>query len=223
MILLCLVVFDSAQTRSRLSQALNLARFRQGDYPIPARKRVNWPVGLPRSGGRGGIWIEGVHVPPLSAGFQCTLEPQGITFKVSCANSLAVNRLCIVPSGLVISNEPIDADVDVTVAGAEVAGLNADGSSKIFGYLRSAGSGCYGKPVADLAKRRKSLSEIYLPPVSENPEASKGYVGHDDFAAVGQTLEQRFPTLCRAATIHPLQEKPGASSISRSRTRRVGD
>ena len=57
----------------------------------------------------------------------------------------------------------------------------------------SAGSGSYGSLVAYSANNRKSLSQIYLPPVAENEKASKGYLGHDAFAVAGSTLVRRFP------------------------------
>ena len=55
-----------------------------------------------------------------------------------------------------------------------------------------AGSGA-GSLVAYAANRRKSLSEIYLPPLAEDPVASKGYMGHDEFRVVESTLVRRFP------------------------------
>lgn len=126
-------------------------------------------------------------------GFERTLELQGITFKVSCTNASSVNRLNVAPSGLEISNDPIAVDIDGTVTGAEVADLNADGSPEVYVYLRSADSGSFGKLVAYSANRRKSLSEIYLPPVSENPEASRGYMGHDELSVIEQVFVRRFP------------------------------
>jgi hypothetical protein len=37
------------------------------------------------------------------------------------------------------------------------------------------------------------MSQIYFPPLSENPEISAGYMGHDEFAIVETSLTQRFP------------------------------
>jgi hypothetical protein len=56
---------------------------------------------------------------------------------------------------------------------------------------------CTGHPcgslVAYAANDNKSLSEIYLPPLTEESEISKGYMGHDEFAVVEKTLVRRFP------------------------------
>jgi hypothetical protein len=55
------------------------------------------------------------------------------------------------------------------------------------------GSDTVAKVVAFSANKRKSLSEIDLPPVSDDAKAAQGYVGHDDFAVVEGTLVRRFP------------------------------
>jgi len=125
--------------------------------------------------------------------FDRTLEFQGIRFRVMSNSEGSINTLRIVPSGLEIDNSPIARTIDGTVTGAEVADLNVDGSPEIYVYVTSAGSGSYGSLAAYSANRRKSLSEIYLPPVAQNKAASRGYMGHDEFAVVESTLIQRFP------------------------------
>jgi hypothetical protein len=112
---------------------------------------------------------------------------------VTCANSSSINNLVIKPAGLEADNTPITREVDGTVTGAESADLNADGSPEIYIYVTSAGSGSYGSLVAYSANKRKSLSEIFLPAVAENPKAGAGYRGHDEFAVVEGSLVQRFP------------------------------
>ena len=97
------------------------------------------------------------------------------------------------PSGLTIDNAPIVRSIEGQITRAEVADLNADGSPEVYIYIRSAGSGSYGTLVAFSANRRRSLSEIYLPPVSDDAKAAQGYMGHDDFAVVEGTLVRRFP------------------------------
>jgi len=84
--------------------------------------------------------------------------------------------------------------------GAEVADLDANGSPELYVYVRSAGSGSYGSLVAYAANKRKSLSGIYLPPVTENATIAKGYLGHDEFAVVENRLVQRFPSIATGDT-----------------------
>ncbi len=131
--------------------------------------------------------------PDTRVPFDRILELQGIRFHVTSANNGSVNRLEIVPSGLEIDNSPVVRTVDGTVTGAEVADLNVDGSPEIYVYVTSAGSGSYGSLVAYSANLRKSLSEIYLLPITDNKPVSKGYMGHDEFAVVENVLFRRFP------------------------------
>lgn len=132
---------------------------------------------------------------PASAAveFDRTLELQGIRFRVASANEGSLNTLQILPSDLEIDNGPIVRTIAGIVTGAEVADLNADGSPEIYIYVTSAGSGSYGSLVAYSVNRRKSLSEIYLPPVSQDKAAATGYMGHDEFAVVENALVRRFP------------------------------
>ena len=131
--------------------------------------------------------------PVTATPFDRTLEIQGIRFHVTSANQSSINTLHIVPTDLEIDNSPIVRTINGTVANTEVADLNADGSPEIYVYVTSAGSGSYGSLVAYSANRRKSLSEIYLPSVTEDKVASKGYMGHDAFAVGEGVLVRRFP------------------------------
>lgn len=135
-------------------------------------------------------------VPALvasAAPYDQLLELDGIQFHVTSTNESSINTLRIVPSGLEIDNSPIVRTIDGTVTDAQVADLNSDGSPEIYVYVTSAGSGSYGSLVAYSANRRKSLSEIYLPPITQNVRASKGYMGHDEFGVSDAALVRRFP------------------------------
>jgi len=138
--------------------------------------------------------------PATHRSFDRTLELQGIRFRVKSANDGSGNALHIVPAGLEIDNSPVVQMIDGTVTGAEAADLNGDGSPEIYVYVTSTGSGSYGSLVAYSANRRKSLSEIYLPPVTQHKTASQGYMGHDEFAVVESVLVQRFPVYRDADT-----------------------
>ena len=127
------------------------------------------------------------------APFEQTLALQGISFKVSATNQGSLNQLKIVPSGLAMDNTPIEREIDGTVTAAEVADINADGSPELYVYITSAGSGSYASLVAYSANHKKSLSEIYLPPLADNPTLSKGFMGHDELRTVEGVLVQRFP------------------------------
>ena len=128
-----------------------------------------------------------------AAGFDQKLDLQGITFHVTCPNDSSLPTLKIVPAGLATDNSPITRQIEGHVVLAEVADLNVDGSPEIYVYVQSVGSGSYGSLVAYSANKKKSLSEIYLPPITDDPKASKGFMGHDEFRVVESTLVRRFP------------------------------
>jgi hypothetical protein len=125
--------------------------------------------------------------------FDQTLEYAGISFRVQAPNDSSIGSVTITPSGLEADNSPITREIDGTVILAEVADLDADNSPEIYVSVQSAGSGSYGSLVAYAANRRKSLSEIYLPPLEDNPQAAAGSMGHDEFRVVENRLVQRFP------------------------------
>jgi hypothetical protein len=62
----------------------------------------------------------------------------------------------------------------------------------VYVYVTTIGNGSYGSLVAYAANRRKSLSEIHLPPLTDDKTASKGYMGHDEFAVLESVLGRRF-------------------------------
>ena len=126
-------------------------------------------------------------------GFDRTLKLLGISFHITCANAGSLNTLQIVPAGLELDNIPIREEIDGTVSGAEVADLNGDGSPEIYVYVNSAGSGSYGSLIAYSANRNKSLSTIYLPPITDEPDLARGYMGHDSFAVGAGQLIRCFP------------------------------
>jgi hypothetical protein len=128
-----------------------------------------------------------------SAGFSKSLALQGIEFNVEATNQGSINQLAITPSGLKEENSVISREIDGSVTGVDVADLNSDGSPEIYVFINSAGSGSYGSLVAYSVNNMKSMSEIYLPPIADDPINSKGYMGHDEFAIIENTFAQRFP------------------------------
>lgn len=126
-------------------------------------------------------------------GFDKVLKLQGITFHVQATNEGSLNQLTITPSGLAEVNTVIKQEIDGSVTGVEVGDLNSDGSPEIYVYVTSAGSGGYGSLVAYSANNKKSLSKIYLPPLEEDKKASQGYMGHDQFTLIENSLGRRFP------------------------------
>ena len=103
-------------------------------------------------------------------------------------------QLTIQPSGLSINNSKIVKPIEGTITNAEIGDLNNDGFPEVLVYVTSDGSGSYGSVIGYSVNNGKSISEINMPNVWDNPKANKGYMGHDEFAIVEGSLCQRFPT-----------------------------
>lgn len=126
----------------------------------------------------------------ISFNTELTYPGSNISFKINTKG----DSLIIQPSGLSISNETLYHDITgYTVVNAEIGNLNIDSYPELFVYLTSDGSGSYGKLIGYSVNNGKSVSQVYLPDISENDEVSKGYMGHDEMAIVENTFCQRFP------------------------------
>jgi hypothetical protein len=125
--------------------------------------------------------------------FDQTLELQGIGFHVTSVSVAGNRALRIAPQGLEIDNSEIVRPLTGTIVRVEVADLDRNGAPEIYVFIRSPERGMPGELIAYAANRKKSLSEIYLPPVRENPKTAVGYQGEDEFVVVENALVQRFP------------------------------
>lgn len=132
---------------------------------------------------------------PVMAGepFASKLELQGYSFDVKATNEGSINQLTITPHGLKAQKEPVTQEIEGMVMGSEIGDINSDGFPEVYVYVTSAGSGSYGSLVAYAVNKGKSMSVIYLPPITDDPKASKGYMGHDEFTVVETSLARRFP------------------------------
>ena len=134
------------------------------------------------------------------AGFDQIFELQGISFHVSSPNNSSINTLTIQPAGLEIDNSSISIEIDGSVTAAEITDLDSNGWPEIYVYVNSAGSGSYGSLVAYAVNNGKSISDIYLPAISDDKVNAIGYMGHDEFAVVESSLVQRFPVYLESDT-----------------------
>lgn len=126
--------------------------------------------------------------------FSRVLNLQDVGFNISSIEKDGKNTLTIFTFGLKEHeyNETFDIEGE-DVINAEVEDLNSDGSPELFVYTRSVGSGSYGNVYAFSVNNKKSMSEVYFQPTAENSKINKGYMGHDEFSLVENTLGQRFP------------------------------
>ncbi len=96
-------------------------------------------------------------------------------------------------SGTEMEARTFEQQIEGTVINAEAGDLNNDSLPEVFIYLQSAGSGSYGSVIGYSLGKENVINQLVLPNVVEIPEAGKGYMGHDEFAIVENSLNQRFP------------------------------
>jgi len=125
--------------------------------------------------------------------FQKSLSLQNISFEIITYGKGSIRQLSIQPKGLEIDNNTISFVLDGQVVNAEIEDMNSDGFPELLIYTVSAGSGSYGNVIGFSANNGKSMSQIYFPDLSENKDAFAGYMGHDEFAIVENSLVRRFP------------------------------
>ena len=124
--------------------------------------------------------------------FQQMLSWNQVSFDVNATGKGSMQTLTIQPYGLKADNRKVTHEVDGRVVGAEIADMNADGYPELLVYTQSAGSGSYGNVIAYSASRNQSMSQVTFHNIVEHAKAGKGYMGHDEFAVVENTLVQRF-------------------------------
>jgi hypothetical protein len=125
--------------------------------------------------------------------FFAQLVLQDVTFQVESPNEGSINQVSVraaTPEGAL---QPMMAEADGTISNVEIGDLNGDGYPEIYVYINSAGSGSYGSLIAYASNRNKSLSQIYLPSIQDDPSIAQGYMGHDVFAVGEGALLRRFP------------------------------
>ncbi|MCU0836583.1 MAG: hypothetical protein MUC77_19445 [Chromatiaceae bacterium] len=147
--------------------------------------------------------LAAVLLPPAaqaSTAFETTEALQGIAFKVTSPNTPTANAVTITPAGLEIDNSPIAVETTGIVTGAEVGDINADGSPEIYVHAVEPGEDRRAVLIAFSANRKKSLSQIYLPPLEDDAANAKGYRGRDEFAVVEGIIARRFPIYPEDAT-----------------------
>ena len=126
--------------------------------------------------------------------FSKILNLQGVAFNISAIEKEGKNILTVLTFGLeeIDYNESFDI-IGEQVIDAEVEDLNSDGSPELFVYTQSVGSGSYGNVYAFSVNNKKSMSQVYFQPTAENEKINQGYMGHDEFSVVENSLVQRFP------------------------------
>ncbi len=124
--------------------------------------------------------------------FQKLLTLQNISFEITTKGEGSLQELTLQPFGLKTDNSKFTTQIEGNVTDAEIGDLNMDGFPEVLIYTRSAGSGSYAQVMGFSVNNGKSMSQISFPNIQDNPKANEGYMGHDEFALVENTLVQRF-------------------------------
>lgn len=125
--------------------------------------------------------------------FSKVLNLQNVGFNVSSAPKDNKNLLTVFTFGLPNDyNENFDIGNNI-ITNAEVEDLNADGSPELVVYAQSQENPKRMSVYAFSVNNKKSMSQVYFPPISENNEINNGYNGEDDFSLVENYLVQQFP------------------------------
>ena len=131
---------------------------------------------------------------PFVSPYAKTLKAMGISFAIESRNEGTANVVKIVPKGLKIDNSTQETAVgNARVIDAEVGDLNVDKSPEVYVYVQGEDKGRTGALVAFSANRKKSLSDVFLPALADDPALAKGYRGHDQFTIIENRLVRRFP------------------------------
>lgn len=124
--------------------------------------------------------------------FESTLDDSGtFSIRATSPNSSEGNTLTLTPTGLKRSNEAITVNVDNQVSRAFLEDMDGDNSPELFIVLTNPGSGSYGEVLAWSTNGRKSLTPVAIETPAERDLV--GYMGHDEFEVMEDTLVRRFP------------------------------
>jgi hypothetical protein len=126
--------------------------------------------------------------------FHKVLKLQGIGFNIASTGKDGKNALSISTFGLEERdfNETFNIDGEL-VMDAEVEDLNSDGSPELLIFTQTTTEDKIGNVYAFSVNNRKSMSQVYFQPTTENSKINQGYRGNDQFSVVETFLGQRFP------------------------------
>jgi hypothetical protein len=128
---------------------------------------------------------------PLRNAIDTTLTLHNISFHVVAKD----NSLTVTPSGYSKNNQPESTVISGAPVKAEIADLDHDNWPELLVYVVSKDDARRGTVVAYSSNDNRSMSPIEFVSVSKDPNASRGYSGHDNYAVEKGTLIQRFPVM----------------------------
>ena len=130
-------------------------------------------------------------LPCLAAPFDQTLEADGFSVHITSLNIPVKNTITLLPTGLKSMNAPLALEVEELIVRAFLEDADSDNSPEVFLILTNPGSGSHGKVLAFSTNGKKALTPIEID--EPTPKHLEGYMGHDEFTVMENTLVRRFP------------------------------
>jgi hypothetical protein len=130
-------------------------------------------------------------LPCLAAPFDQTLGAGGFSVHITSPNTPEKNDIILQPKGLKSVNDPVSLSVDGLLTRAFLEDADGDNSPELFLILTGSGSGSYGEVLAFSTNGNKALTPIVIDECA--PKNLEGYMGHDEFTVMENTLVRRFP------------------------------
>jgi hypothetical protein len=130
-------------------------------------------------------------LPCLAAPFDQTLEAGGFSVHITSPNIPGKNTITLLPTGLKSMNSPLAIEVEELIVRAFLEDADGDNSPELFLISTNPGSGSYGKALAFSTNGKKALTPIVIDEPA--PKHLEGYMGHDEFTVMENTLIRRFP------------------------------
>ena len=130
-------------------------------------------------------------LPCVAAPFDQTLEAEGFSVRITSPNSTGKNEITLQPKGLKSVNDPVTMSLEGSLTRAFLENADANNTPEFFLVLTGSGSGSYGEVLAFSTNGKKALTPIVIhEPTAKDLE---GYMGHDEFEVMENTLVRRFP------------------------------
>jgi hypothetical protein len=178
-----------------LTLALTACSEEQAEAPAapPAKTETAPPAAAPDATPAGDAGSNNDKADVQAEPFFAQMVLEDVTFQVESPNDSSINQVTVRAEGPEGPIGQMETEADGTITNVEIEDLNADGYPEIYVYVTSAGSGSYGSLIAYASNQNKSLSQIYLPSIEDDPAISQGYMGHDEFAVGEGAFLRRFP------------------------------
>lgn len=133
-----------------------------------------------------------VSTPVAVTPFNKKVEWQKTGFTISSPQTANGNTVTVIPTGLLVVNDPITVDVDGVVISAEVGDLDLDRSAEILVVAKNE-STTWSTAYVFSVNNGKSLGVVSIPDWKADAANVKDVTGNNDFAMMEGIFVHRMP------------------------------